>query len=865
MKNIYHKKLIENSIAKKIVFTILLLFLFSIALSNVNAAEINITSSDNLGGTIASATAGDIINLDNGTYTNNVTNITINKNLTIQGNGSAKDVIIDAQKLGRIFSINTNNLNLTFINITFINGNITGNGGAIYVGYGGTRLTLIDCVFDNNTAYSGGAVYNSGNNFSVLNCTFTNNTINYIEAYGGAVYNSGNNFSVINSTFTNNKAVCNGTDPSFDGAFGGAIYSYYNNNFSATNCNFTNNTASSNNVLYYGSYVPAYGGAVYGSSSSNNTLTNCNFINNTARWGGAFYSWYASGLIIEDCDFINSTATSGSGGAIYTEIHNYTIINCNFINNQAPFGYAGAIINHGANNSIINSTFENNRALVSGGAVYIHTRSASGTLSYNFTLENCTFINNSANAGGAVFNQCNSSTLTNNKFIDNNATGIDSSRGGAISNTGNLTVNSCNFTDNNARDYGGAIFNWGNMSLSNNIMIGNSAGLGQMIYNNGSIGVLNLTPLNASVHYVTSGQIFTLFATLTDDMGNTVTGQNMNFWVWLWPTSSFSYIGSSTATEGYAEWVYTVDESFANSNGDIAIFGTYNGHSGYSIIDDWGYLRIVLTTNSTITAPDCKIGDTITIFGVASDENGDPIANTQITLTVAGQSYNVITGANGEWNLSYTPSIGGNLIAIISWNGNSTHAGFTNDTNFNVVKILTNSTITAPDCKVGDTITIFGVATDEDGNPIANTQITLTVAGQSYDVITGANGEWSLSYTPSTDGNFIAIISWIGNFTHAGFTNRTNFNVLKADNNTNNNETDDDDNNNETDDDNNETDDDDDDDDTDDDDTDNDDNNNGKTKRIPDHVLMKETGIPIIAILLVLLCLFSNILRRKQK
>ncbi|MCL2156622.1 MAG: right-handed parallel beta-helix repeat-containing protein [Methanobrevibacter sp.] len=738
MKNIYHEKLIKNNIAKKMIFTILLLFLFSIALSNVNAAEINISSSDNLGETIANAAAGDIINLNNGTYTNNVTNITINKNLTIQGNGQAKDVIIDAQRMGRIFTI-SGTLNLTFTNITFINGNITGNGGTIYNTYSGTRLTFINCEFINNTASSyGGAIHTYSNNFEVINCTFTSNR----ASHAGAIYSESNNFTLAASTFINNSA---------------------------------------NNGDYYG-------GAVYNTYSINSTVTNCTFINNTAGWAGAIFYYLTDNVTITNSTFEGNLGTrpGAGGGAIYTEGDNYNFINCDFTNNYV-MGYGGAIIHHGANHSMINCSFTNNTAYISGGAVYVHNQSTIGTVTNNFTLTNCTFMNNTADFAGAVYNQCNSSTITNCNFIANNAL----NRGGAIYNSNNLNLTGNNFTNNTASNYGGVIYNNGFLNLSNNNMIGNSAGLGQMIYNgdNGDLGILNITYLNNSTHYVKSGQNFTLFATLTDDMGNTVTGGPASFWTFL---NAWQYLGSSIATEGYLSWDYTVIGSLGDLISVTGYYKNYNGNNGPFLLNVRdGQLLIGLLTNSTITAPDCKVGDTITIFGLASDEDGDPIANTQITLTVAGQSYNVITGANGDWSLSYTPSTDGNFIAIISWIGNSTHTGFTNHTNFNVLK-----------------------DNDENNNNDTNDD--------------NNNNETNNDENNNNDTN-----------------DDDNNNETNDDENNNNERNNDDANNNETNDDEN--------------------NDNGKTKRIPDHVLMKETGIPIIAILLVLLCLFSNILRRKQK
>ncbi|RBQ22290.1 hypothetical protein ALNOE001_20200 [Candidatus Methanobinarius endosymbioticus] len=49
-----------------------------------------------------------------------------------------------------------------------------------------------------------------------------------------------------------------------------------------------------------------------------------------------------------------------------------------------------------------------------------------------------------------------------------------------------------------------------------------------MIYNNGRMGVLNLTFLDNMTHYV-GGSSIVFYAFLTDDMGNTVSGDTISF------------------------------------------------------------------------------------------------------------------------------------------------------------------------------------------------------------------------------------------------------------------------------------------------------------------------------------------------
>jgi uncharacterized protein DUF11/polymorphic membrane protein len=565
------KKILKNSTNKKTSIIILTLITLYITLSTANAAEINITNTDNLGETITNATNGDTINLDTGTYTNNVTNITINKNLTIQGNGSTGNVIIDAQKSGRFFSI-TGNSNVIFINITFLNGNITENGGAIY-NTGGT-LTLINCTFTNNTATNnGGAIFNNVNNMTVINSNFYNNTC---AQSGGAIYNRGQNLSVVNSNFTNNNAS----------TYGGAIYLAGGSNHSIIyNCAFTNDTSNSD------------GGAIYTILSDNVTVSNSNFTNNTAagNGGGALYNTGGDYFTIINSSFVNNTSIGFyGGGAIVNSYENapglphgdyFSVINCTFINNRAnntgQLNVGGAIINiYGDYSSIVNSTFINNTAALYSGAFY-------NTGGSNFSVINSTFTNNTATlfSGGAITNTDGANFTVLNSNFNNNSAGT---HGGAIFNaeSSNMNVTNSNFINNIAGGRGGAIYNFGNMSVSKNYMSGNTASLGQMIYNSGNMRILNLTYLNNETVIVENTSVL-LNATLTDDMGNTITGQSISFYV------NGTFIGNQTATEGQATIFYLVKHGI----GTVTVTGDYTGHDGFNIIIKDGQLLIVTETN----------------------------------------------------------------------------------------------------------------------------------------------------------------------------------------------------------------------------------------------------------------------------
>ncbi len=125
----------------------------------------------------------------------------------------------------------------------------------------------INCIFTNNNALNGGALY-QGN---ATNSTFANNlATGEDETNGGAIY-QGNAFNCI---FTNHRALN-----------GGALYQT-----NATNCIFIANDA-------------AYGGAMYDGDA-----INCTFINNIGQgYGAAMYGGNAILCIFENntCDNTN--------------------------------------------------------------------------------------------------------------------------------------------------------------------------------------------------------------------------------------------------------------------------------------------------------------------------------------------------------------------------------------------------------------------------------------------------------------------------------------------------------------------------------------------------------------------------------
>lgn len=190
--------------------------------------------------------------------------IVINKNLTIDGNGST----IDAQGQARIFDVMATNV--TFKNINFVNGR----------SYKGSAINL---EIDNNEPIE----------FNIINCTFTNNVATLTDtSVSGAVriVAKDGNYNIINSAFSNNVAPSGSSG-------GGAVYIEVENaNFNVNNCRFINNSGRKSGTIGINTQNTE--------SSVNYTI----FINNTGVDGKAIYFADSNGgnLLVNNSVFLDN-------------------------------------------------------------------------------------------------------------------------------------------------------------------------------------------------------------------------------------------------------------------------------------------------------------------------------------------------------------------------------------------------------------------------------------------------------------------------------------------------------------------------------------------------------------------------------
>ena len=295
----------------------------------------------------------------------------------------------------------------------------------------------------NGKADKGGAIYNDGS----LTLSDVKLSDNAADSYGGAVFNNGE-LVVSDSVFDSNDIVNRGSASVDYG--GAAIYNWYDGVLTVSGSDFTNNIKNYKNGDRLVGAVATIGDA---------TISDSCFVNNAGRWGGAIS---ASGYLIAGDD-VNTLTVSGStfkengglyGAGIFVAGSDFTVSDCVFDKNTA-FGKGDMTPNNNNGAAIVvtdtgkditgiitGSNFTNNKAHFSGAVDICEGK---------ITIKNSIFVNNSAEycAGAiAVDSQINKPAveIINSKFDSNSA-----EYGGAIYNYYNLTVVDSTFT-NNSKD-----------------------------------------------------------------------------------------------------------------------------------------------------------------------------------------------------------------------------------------------------------------------------------------------------------------------------------------------------------------------------------------------------------------------------
>ena len=309
--------------------------------------------------------------------------LNISKDLMIVGNYDQVSIKRDNSSITQEMGI----FNITGGNVEFrnliIENGYTSNSNGGAINVSNATLTLETCIIQRNRAVEGAGLYVTNSNVTMRSTGIYRNTA---SSEGSAIF-------VKNGSINMQNCVVDGNGEK------GSTITLSQGRLDASNSRFNNNIVTSK------------GSVIYGAAGTAITLQHSTFKNN-------------SGF---------------DSGGVYT-LGQLTVSNCVFDEGKSEKSGAGITLGNGSTGDIRYSIFTNGSAKDDGGGIHVAVDSTA-------TITSCTFADNIANYGGAVFGR------------------------------GNVTMDSCTAVNNTAKYYGGAIAVWNNakFTLTKNIITGNKA------------------------------------------------------------------------------------------------------------------------------------------------------------------------------------------------------------------------------------------------------------------------------------------------------------------------------------------------------------------------------------------------------
>ena len=307
---------------------------------------------------------------------------------------------------GRGLVVTKSTLNIMRTDFMSFHGSAAHKGGAVYCWQ--SNISLSDCMFINNSATSGAAVYIEENSTLIsLNCSFSNHIVcidNDTDAIYGVVYVNLSSVILHDSGFSNNS-FCHGNLTTNSGG----VLCVFRSNVNISECTFVGNIAFNGGVAYchrgaklmisstnfVENKAMNYGGVIFQLNCGVHIIGS-NFSHNSGKLGGVLYHTAEQSvdeLAIKGSNFHYNSA--GRGGIMYYVNGTTKINECQFSFNMAS-DQGGCLFFTFSNATIFDSRFQNNRAKALGGAVRAMNDS------HVYILMSALFENNSAFYGAAI-------------------------------------------------------------------------------------------------------------------------------------------------------------------------------------------------------------------------------------------------------------------------------------------------------------------------------------------------------------------------------------------------------------------------------------------------------------------------------
>ncbi len=438
-----------------------------------NAAGASVSVCDTIQCMIDAADPGDTVVVPAGLH---VESLNLTKPVSLTGVSSAT-VVVQAPASNRVMYIDGSDItnDVLISGMTFTGGNVTGNGGGIYI-TNGAQPRFEDVIISGNTArYRGGGIYMDSVSASLFidGSVITGNetTYNDTNARGGGIYlvGAGNVLVVTDSTISDNTAE----------QYGGAVF--YDSPTGLGSISITDSDISDNEA------TRVHGGGIYAARAAI-TVTNSTISGNQApsadRAGGGIHLRGAGSSLTVDSSTFSNNVASRQGGAIYAyddniqiRILNGSVFTGNETTEDDNYSQGGGIYLYGTGTelAIADSVLSSNVSERYGGAIYVYA----GNDTSQVSLSNTEIIDNEATdlQGGGAYIYRATTRIENSLISGNTANGSGADGGGLYLSYTPAVISNTTVYSNSASDDGGGIYGYyGSLTLVQSTVANNRTG-----------------------------------------------------------------------------------------------------------------------------------------------------------------------------------------------------------------------------------------------------------------------------------------------------------------------------------------------------------------------------------------------------
>ncbi len=210
----------------------------------------------------------------------------------------------------------------------------------------------------------------------------------------------------------------------------------------------------------------------------NVTISHLTISNGRGVYGGGIYAAASDAeFTLEDCTVTGCSGTFGGGINCTDGVHSATLVNCTFYNNTAAAS-GGGVFSAAYQLTLINCTFVDNKATFGGG---MFTVGGEPIFAGNCTATYCTFTENTAGDGAALYNASAMVTLGATIIAGNTLTG--GTAPSDIDNSGTVTSEGYNLIGITS----GTPITYASGASSSTDLIGEDPKLGPLADNGGSV------------------------------------------------------------------------------------------------------------------------------------------------------------------------------------------------------------------------------------------------------------------------------------------------------------------------------------------------------------------------------------------